>query len=78
MMLAAMAGHRDCIEVLINAGAKVNKPKEGGGWTAVILASQYHHPKCAELLVEKGANLNMSAGGKTARGWLRVSFHPGL
>jgi hypothetical protein len=92
-MLCSMAGHRDCISVLINAGAKINKQKvrkccktrrakcltydrwhscwmvqEGDGWTALILAAQYHHPLCVELLVEQGANLNQSAGGKTARG----------
>ena len=50
-------GHKEIVEMLINAGADVNVRDKFGG-TALMIASQNGHVETVEMLIEKGADVN--------------------
>src|SRR5581483_2432582 len=57
LMWAAQQGHADIVELLLNAGADVNKQNNNGD-TALIFATDKGHTAIAELLLKARANIN--------------------
>ena len=57
LMLAAQAGHSECIRMLLDAGAHMNKCNEHG-MAALIVAACDGHSQCVEILLQAGANVN--------------------
>ena len=64
LMVAAMGGHIDIINLLLDAGAKVDTRSGNGGETALVGAIWYKHEEAALLLIDKGAPLNEKSGGE--------------
>lgn len=54
--LAAMAGHMECVSILIQAGAKLYA-KDGQGATPLHLAAENGHHDCVKLLLFAGADI---------------------
>ena len=66
LMLASVRGDVDTVNVLLQAGAKVNA-KDSHDRTALIMASQEGHADVVEVLLGAGADANMkSKAGMTA------------
>ncbi len=73
LMNAAIEGHSDIVQVLLNRDADVNM-KDDGGWTALMRAAQggpttikEDHNAIVRLLLAKGADVNVrSTNGMTA------------
>ncbi len=59
LIQAAMNGHSECVEVLLKAGADVNRPF-GCGWTALLEASKKGCIGCVDLLLKSGARVNQA------------------
>ncbi|XP_072862519.1 ankyrin repeat domain-containing protein 29 isoform X3 [Chlorocebus sabaeus] len=57
LMVAAYAGHIDCVRELVLQGADINLQREDGG-TALLAASQYGHMQVVETLLKHGANIH--------------------
>ena len=57
VMVAAMKGRNECLELLIDAGADVNGTSYIGD-TALILASFHGHENCVATLIRRGADVN--------------------
>jgi ankyrin repeat protein len=64
MVLAARQDCRECVKVLIEAGADVNQVTHYG-WTPLLTATQNRHYQLAAYLLEHGANPNIPNNG----GW---------
>lgn len=60
--LAAAAGHLDCMELLIECGAKVNA-KDNFSRTPLEYAVMYGNFDCAEILIDNGADINVIKNG---------------
>ena len=58
LCLAATNGRVNCIEILIQAGAEVNKSY--GYYTSLMRASEIGSCECVELLLHAGADVNGS------------------
>ena len=58
LIKAAENGFDKCVELLINAGADLNKADHNIYATALIQASRYDWHKCVKLLIEAGADVN--------------------
>ena len=54
--LAAMEGRSQCISVLYDAGAKLNRP-DADGMTALHYAAAGGHLYAVQLLIELGADM---------------------
>ncbi len=65
LMMAALNGHFDAVEKLINKGAEVDS-LDKGGYSAMMLAASNNFPFIVELLIEKGADVNRI---ETTNGW---------
>ena len=66
LMLASVRGDVDTVNVLLQAGAKVNA-KDSHDRTALIMASQEGHADVVDVLLDAGADANMkSKAGMTA------------
>ncbi|KAL5471322.1 hypothetical protein EMCRGX_G029423 [Ephydatia muelleri] len=66
LMNALVAGHMECVQVLLDQGADVNMQSEDGT-TALMMASQAGHMECVQVLLDKGADVNMQReSGDTA------------
>jgi hypothetical protein len=63
---AAMMGHTDIVELLVDAGASVDtcsgRPA-GGSYPPLQLAVRGGHKETAKLLITKGATINLRIGG---------------
>ncbi|XP_055092132.1 ankyrin repeat domain-containing protein 29 isoform X2 [Symphalangus syndactylus] len=57
LMVAAYAGHIDCVRELVLQGADINLQREDGG-SALLAASQYGHMQVVETLLKHGANIH--------------------
>jgi hypothetical protein len=65
--LAARAGDRDIVELLLKAGASVNRQAEDRSTTALIDSTAGKHWDIMELLLEAGADVNLkSKDGQSA------------
>ena len=49
LFIAAEKGHEKCVQLLLGAGAVVNKAANDG-YTPLIIAAQMGHQKCVQLL----------------------------
>jgi hypothetical protein len=59
LQLAAGRGLYDVVEMLLNAGADVNKPAAGdNGTTALLAAAEYDDESIVQLLLDAGAHVN--------------------
>ena len=56
-MKAAELNKYECLEILINAGADLNKIGQKRD-TALLLATRGGHHKCVEMLIKAGADVN--------------------
>ena len=56
LIYAAENGHDNCLELLIKAGADVNRQKVGK--TALSAAAENGENKCVDMLIEAGADVN--------------------
>ena len=60
LLRAADSGHFACMELLIKAGAAVNKPQNVEyGETSLMKAARRGHVKCVELVLKSGADVNL-------------------
>ena len=68
LVCVSYLGYVRCMKSLLEAGADVNKGRQGkAGTTALMLASRYHHCKCLDMLLKAGADVNaVDDNGETA------------
>ena len=59
LMWAAKNGHNELVEVLIKAGADINK-KDKIGESALITACFWEQPKIAKIIINAGGNVNIT------------------
>ena len=67
--MASQEGHKDCVQLLLQAGANVNAPITVGfgglqnhiGGTPLMIVSQQGHTECVQLLLQAEAQVNASA-----------------
>ncbi|KAJ8604649.1 hypothetical protein CTAYLR_006523 [Chrysophaeum taylorii] len=55
---AALFGFIECVELLVEKGADVDKAGARDGVTPLYMASLYGHVECVQLLIEKGADFD--------------------
>ena len=65
LMVTSSRGHDDIVEVLIQAGADVNKQESYYGLTSLYFAVTGQFTSIVEMLLENGANPNVIAMNKT-------------
>ena len=66
LMIAAMNGYTECVELLINKGADVNR-EDRNHETPLMKAAAKGHCMCVELLINKGVDVNKTdINGETA------------
>uniref|UniRef100_A0A3B3YZF3 SOCS box domain-containing protein n=1 Tax=Poecilia mexicana TaxID=48701 RepID=A0A3B3YZF3_9TELE len=70
LFLAAQYGQKECLELLINAGATVNTQAADLA-TPLLIASQEGHQACVDLLLDNGANPNMAC----SKDWPQFPIH---
>ena len=58
--MAAMAGHLECVKLLLARGADVHAKEQGMGATALLLAVVSGHLEVAHELVKAGADINVA------------------
>ena len=58
LMSESESGGEECVRVLIQAGADVNK-RDSYNRTPLMLAAKYGFHKCVKLLLKAGADVNM-------------------
>lgn len=68
LLWAAEIGAIDVVELLLDAGAEVNRPEKKDGCTALLLAAQEGHVAIVRLLLQRGAQVDLARrnGGNTA------------
>lgn len=74
LVAAALGGHRDAVQILLDRGAKVDG-KMTRGQTALTCAAFNGHAETVELLISKGADLNSEFDGCTALGFAKRQHH---
>ncbi|XP_061562551.1 ankyrin repeat and SOCS box protein 3 isoform X2 [Phycodurus eques] len=70
LFLAAQYGQRECLEVLVGAGANVNTQASDLA-SPLLLASQEGHLACVDFLLEHGADANLPC----SRDWPQLPIH---
>ncbi|XP_054898456.1 ankyrin repeat and SOCS box protein 3 [Poeciliopsis prolifica] len=70
LFLAAQYGQKECLEILINAGANVNTQAADLA-TPLLIASQEGHEACVDLLLSHGADPNLSC----SKDWPQFPIH---
>ena len=58
---AAQAGHSEVVRALLDAGADIDRQREGAGNTALLDAVASHRDKTTMLLIERGADVTIAA-----------------
>ena len=75
MINAAIKGHKESIQSLLDKGADANA-KDGKGISALLFAAMHEHKECMALLIDKGADVNARDDkGKSALQWAVISGH---
>ncbi|MCK4709007.1 MAG: ankyrin repeat domain-containing protein [Gammaproteobacteria bacterium] len=76
LMMAALNGHYDAVEKLLDKGAEVDMVDKGG-YSAMMLAASNNFSFIVELLIEKGADVNRieNTNGWTALIWAARQGH---
>lgn len=72
VMNAALEGHSEVIEVLVENGAELNAQNKDG-WTALMLAALKGHSEVVHVLLEKGADIRL----KNTAGWTALKAASG-
>ena len=72
LMKAAESGHLQCVNILLKAGADVNKPDSENN-TPLLKASQNGHQECIEPLVKAGAHVNRRGVNDCTALWLALN-----
>ncbi|XP_017295523.1 ankyrin repeat and SOCS box protein 3 [Kryptolebias marmoratus] len=70
LFVAAQYGQRECLQILINAGACVNTQAADLA-TPLLIASQEGHQACVDLLLDHGADPNMACSHE----WPQLPVH---
>uniref|UniRef100_A0A3P9PLV9 Ankyrin repeat and SOCS box containing 3 n=1 Tax=Poecilia reticulata TaxID=8081 RepID=A0A3P9PLV9_POERE len=70
LFLAAQYGQKECLELLINAGATVNTQAADLA-TPLLIASQEGHQSCVDLLLDHGADPNIAC----SKDWPQFPIH---
>ncbi|GAB5358410.1 hypothetical protein AAMO2058_000455000 [Amorphochlora amoebiformis] len=72
---ASQKGFRECMRLLVKAGASLNR-RNKTGCTAAMLAACYGHLGCLQLLVQSKANITIQDNyGRTALTWATYKQH---
>jgi ankyrin repeat protein len=59
--IAVMQNHLELIEILLDAGANIDRPRTGAGDTPLLEAVQHHHDDASLLLLARGADPTYAA-----------------
>ncbi|XP_029954855.1 ankyrin repeat and SOCS box protein 3 isoform X2 [Salarias fasciatus] len=70
LFLAAQYGQKECLEILVNAGADVNT-RSADLATPLLIASQEGHEACVALLLDHGADPNAAC----SQDWPQLPIH---
>ncbi|XP_069016043.1 ankyrin repeat and SOCS box protein 3 [Embiotoca jacksoni] len=70
LFVAAQYGRRECLQILINAGARVNTQAADLA-TPLLIASQEGHEACVDLLLDHGADPNRAC----SHDWPQLPVH---
>lgn len=70
LMFAAMKGHRDCVELLLTAGAEIDRAVQApqvcvSGWTAFHYAAESDRTNCAVALLHAGATHELKQSSRS-------------
>ncbi|MCM8794929.1 MAG: ankyrin repeat domain-containing protein [Candidatus Omnitrophica bacterium] len=70
LMMAASAGRRDAVRILLDRGANPNTLSHRTGMTALMHAARTGDPKIVKMLLDRGADFKIKdANGRTALAW---------
>lgn len=58
MLFAVSEGRPDCLELLVGAGANVNRRDRSSGETLLMKACEFGQPECVKILIDAGANVH--------------------
>ncbi|XP_020893003.1 ankyrin repeat and SAM domain-containing protein 6 isoform X2 [Exaiptasia diaphana] len=61
LMFAAMCGHHNVAELLLDKGADIDSQDRISGWTALMQATYYSHKHIVKLLLDHSADVNVRA-----------------
>jgi ankyrin repeat protein len=59
--IAVLENHLELIEILLDAGAEIDRPRTGSGDTPLLEAVQHHHEDAGLLLLARGADPTYAA-----------------
>jgi ankyrin repeat protein len=75
--IAVMRDDLQLIEILLDAGAEIDRPRTGAGDTPLLEAVQHHRNDAALLLLERGADPTYAAWrGPALRSAIQQNAHP--
>ncbi|WP_422139084.1 ankyrin repeat domain-containing protein [Endozoicomonas sp. ALC020] len=58
LLIAAMKGYKECVEILIENGAALDTARAQDGFNPLLAAVWGGNTDCAETLIKHGADLN--------------------
>ena len=61
LMIAAQVGYIDGLQILLNAGAKINSKSHVRGHTALMQAAQWEETECLRILLKSGADIDLKS-----------------
>ena len=77
-MVAALDGHPETVQALIDRGGNINQGRTTDGFTALMAAAANGHPETVQALIDRGANINQGStnNGFTALMAAAKNGHP--